>query len=97
MDAQMNNPLAQRKRRRKSLVMTVLALVLTAAALSCLLMPFVTFTLNKTSYTFQLWQVLTGYMNVRDTLISLPLTAKAGTVLLPLLALAGVVVAIDRK
>lgn len=97
MDAQMNNPLAQRKRRRKSLVMTVLALVLTAAALSCLLMPFVTFTLNKTSYTFQLWQVLTGYMNVRDTLISLPLTAKAGTVLLPLLALAGGVLTLLKK
>ena len=93
----MNN---EEKRRRAALrrrCFSLVAALLALAGAAMFFLPFVTFHLGRTDYTFTSLQVVTGFINVNGTPVSLPVIAKIGAAVCPLAFLAGGVLILLKK
>lgn len=97
MDLSMNNVEKQKQNRLLTRIFTISAAVLALLAAAMFFMPFVTFQLNKTNYTFTLLAVADGFMRVKGTVVALPLAAKVIAAASPLLFLAGIALLIMKK
>lgn len=97
MEQTMNNEAKTQRQaiRRRFLSVGTLLLALGAAALFFL--PFVTFRLDKVSYTLSSLQVVTAFLRVKGTAVSLPVLAKIAAVAAPLLLLGGGALVLLKK
>lgn len=79
----MNNEAKRRRRAVRQRCLTVLAALAALVGAAMFFLPFVTFRLSGTDYTFTSLQVVTGYMNVKETAVSLPMLAKIAAAVCP--------------
>ena len=97
MDAVMSTDKARRRQQTQRLVVTGLAAALTVLLLVQFFIPFVTFRPDGDAYTFTSLQMVTGFMRLYDTSISVPWIGKIAALLPPLLAVAGLILIFFRK
>ncbi|HIW74785.1 MAG TPA: phosphate ABC transporter permease subunit PstC [Firmicutes bacterium] len=93
----MNNEKKRRHAERRRLCFSIAAAVIALAGAALFFLPFVTFRLGKMNYTFTSLQVVTGYINVNGTAVSLPVIAKIAAAVCPPAFLAGGVLILLKK
>lgn len=81
----------ERGRHMHTTARTIVLAGLTVLLIGQIFLPFARFTSDGVSYTFTGWQMVTGYLRIRGTVIHMPLLAKLLPLLPPLLGAAGLI------
>ncbi len=89
MENTMNNEAKRRRAALRTRCFTIASAVIALAGAAMFFLPFVTFHLGRTDYTFTSLQVVSGFMNVNGTAVGLPVIAKIAAAVCPLAFLAG--------
>ena len=89
LEKTMNNEGKRRRALLRQRCFAIASAVIALAGAAMFFLPFVTFHLGKTAYTFTSLQVVTGFINVNGTPVTLPLLAKIAAAACPLAFLAG--------
>lgn len=97
MELSMNNIDKQKRKALHFRIYTAVAAVMAVCAAVMFFLPFVTFQLSKTEYTFSMLTVVDGFMQVKDTVVTLPYAAKIAAAAAPLTFLAGSVLLLLKK
>ena len=85
----MSNEDARRRRLLQRRVCAVVLAGVSALLIALFFLPYVTFELSKVTYQFTSLQLVTSFMTVKGTAVSMSLITKAAAVLPLLLAAAG--------
>ena len=93
----MSNEAARRRRLLQRRVCAVVLAGVSALLIALFFLPYVTFELSKVTYQFTSLQLVTSFMTVKGTAVSMSLITKAAAVLPLLLAAAGGVLIWLRK
>ena len=93
----MSNEDARRRRLLQRRVCAVVLAGVSALLIALFFLPYVTFELSKVTYQFTSLQLVTSFMTVKGTAVSMSLITKAAAVLPLLLATAGGVLIWLRK
>lgn len=97
MESSLRNHDKQKRKRRLLRVFTITTAALAVCGALMFFLPFVTFQLSKTEYTFTMLTVVDGFMRVRGTVVTLPVAAKIIAAAAPLAFLTGGVLLLLKK